>query len=79
MKNPTYFIIAKTDMYDFITIRQITFDILEYKNIFFKDACSFNSGYLTFFLIGPITWRERERKGLYVQSTQIGYIRTSKA
>jgi len=23
--------------------------------------------------------RERERKGLYVQSTQIGYIRTSKA
>jgi len=23
--------------------------------------------------------RERERKGLYVKSTQIGYIRTSKA
>jgi len=26
-----------------------------------------------------IVKRERERKGLYVQSTQIGYIRTSKA
>jgi len=27
----------------------------------------------------PGKTRERERKGLYVQSTQIGYIRTSKA
>jgi len=36
-----------------------------------QDACTM--------LITKGREREREREGLYVQSTQIGYIRTSKA